>query len=244
MNNTIAKRRRLVLPAVLTLALLGALDIVSFGRAASAPGHEASNAEGRPDEGSPQAQIETPDSLGPESLGTVQVLPGATDRASPHVLLQTVLETSRAEFDKGIAIYAGHLESSGEDYARLRREFILPMLNALKILLGNGVASEDAPPALPAVNMFDAPQDSPEYEALVKKHEEEMEAHSRAILLLELWNWRVVLMQNVVGYYSQPPYATDELRQLATEVLQDDAVVNALVQKVAANIAWNTAFQP
>jgi len=144
---------------------------------------------------------------------------------------------AKAEFTKGTEMNVPYMLSSGEKYAKGRRQFIVPMLKALKILLGNGVASEDAPPALPAVNMFDAPQDSPEYEALVKKHEEEMEAHSRAILLLELWNWRVVLMQNVVGYYSQPPYATDELRQLATEILQDDAVVKEIMDRVAANIA-------
>jgi len=168
------------------------------------------------------------------ALALPQADPGAPAPSS----LETAMASARSLFNQAALMGVPYMLSTGEEYARGRRESVVPMLNALKILVDNGAPPEEAQPYLPSAGGFFVvgPHDTPQYAALVKEHEEQWEARRKAEVLLDAWSLRWIVVHNIAGYYMQPPYATDELRQLATDILKDQALVNTLVQKAEANI--------
>jgi hypothetical protein len=167
------------------------------------------------------------------ALALPQADPGAPAPSS----LETAMASARSLFNQAALMGVPYMLSTGEEYARGRRESVVPMLKALKILVQSGAPSEEDEPWLPAVSpVFVIPADSPEHAAALKRYAEQWEARRKAEVLLDAWSLRWIIAHNIAGYYMQPPYATDELRQLATDILKDQALVNTLVQKAEANI--------
>lgn len=153
---------------------------------------------------------------------------------------EQLLDTVKSYSDRACSIQLQYIGAShDEEYATGRKEVAALRLQGLAVLLDNGVPSER--PEVPSVSKF--LYRGPEYQAVLQKHEEELEAHKKAMLLEKLVGWRRNLTGNIVGSYSNQPYAVDELRQLATEILKNDAVVGEIVAQVEANIVQRESLK-
>lgn len=131
-----------------------------------------------------------------------------------------------------------------EDADKLRREFTTAGLKALKVLIDNGVPepTESARPKMPGpMTLYDPLGCTPaQLQVEQRRLAAEMEAHTQALLLDDLWCWRGMLTESIVDGYSRQPYATEELRRLATEILANPVAVKSLMSAVDAKIASRT----
>ncbi len=166
-----------------------------------------------------------------------QALPEGKRRIAKDVLLAGMLRTAKAYFDKGNVEAVKYIGIHSDEYPTARKKFIVPMLDALKLLVENGIPKDDSRPVVPGVSKFDIPAGSPGREEALKKQEEQIEARNIALLMNELIGLREIFTRNIAGYYLKKPYATDELRQLAADTIKNDDVVNELIKEVETNIA-------
>ncbi len=183
--------------------------------------------------------------LGGGSFGENGTEPGTKGPSLSVDTPEQLLDTVKSYSDRACSIQSQYIGSSHEEeYATGRKEFTALRLQGLALLLDYGVPSER--PEVPGVgkfNVYSGSHDDPEYQAVLQKHEEEVEAHKKAMLLEKLVGWRCNLTGNIVGSYSNQPYAVDELRQLATEILKNDAVVGEIVARVEANIVQRESLK-
>ncbi len=130
--------------------------------------------------------------------------------------------------DKGYAGASLARDLGPDDYSKARRDFIVPLLKALKVLKDNNVPTERI--MLPTICMPDTMSAGrPGWDAIVKEHNAQMEARRQAGVLDELVSSRFGLMVNIIGYYAKSPSAMKELREIATTVLKDDALVKEII---------------
>ncbi len=122
------------------------------------------------------------------------------------------------------------------EFAKARKQFIVPLLNALKLILDNEVPKSSDAFDIPGVDKYDVPECSPGREAIVKKHAEQIEAHEIAIQMQELIAMRSSLVKNIAGWYLQKPYATDELHQIASDILKNDDAVIEIMKEAETNM--------
>lgn len=158
-------------------------------------------------------------------------------QVSRDELLEGMLRTAKSYFDEGNAQAAMHFRDNTEEYANARKEFIIPILNALRLLVENGITKDDNRPLVPYIEKFDMAIDSPERELALAANNEQIKARKIALLTNELISYRMLITRNIAGYYVQPPYAINELRQLASDTLKNDAVVQELIAEVEPSIA-------
>ena len=121
-----------------------------------------------------------------------------------------------------------------EEYAKLRREATTLNLKALKVLLDNNAPDvdfePDYPPIVPIPNWN--PPSGPRYEAALKRYDEYREAMMDMRHQESARGWRRVLEANIAAMCIQRrPYDLEELRTLASQVLQDIALANRLVDR-------------
>jgi len=123
-----------------------------------------------------------------------------------------------------------------EEFVKRRREATVLCLTGLKLALDNN-APKEMPEGPPMVSKYECPTDSPEYQEILREHEEQLRARRRWEIETELYFQRGALTQRCVSLYTHEPYATDELRRLAGEILKGyDAVVEEILTEVEAKI--------
>lgn len=145
----------------------------------------------------------------------------------------------------GDVLFGQAFDGPKEDMALMRREAIVPILRGLKIALDHNAPKESQNP--PPVHLFDigGPKDSPAYQRMVKKHEEQLAARKKVDLLNTLYSERWALTQRCITLYSQEPYDTAELIDLASEILPEHKdAVDDLVAEVKAAIAKKEKSAP
>lgn len=92
------------------------------------------------------------------------------------------------------------------------------------------------PVALPGAGKFDCddPQNDPICKALHEKHDRQEEARKRAEEINKLQLLRASLTDSIVGLYTVDGQAIEELEEISSQILKDDALVASLLAKVNA----------
>jgi len=91
-------------------------------------------------------------------------------------------------------------------------------------------------PTLPGVDAFDImPENSADHREAVERHERQMAARKQAEIDETLWEYRRVIVGQIVEMYTHEPLAATELRDLATRVLDSPAAVDALMKVIEEN---------
>jgi len=127
--------------------------------------------------------------------------------------------------------------AKGAELARIRREATPYHLKAVRLLMDHGIGTERVP--VPEGPGFDMPLSNPanpknekeraEREANRQREIEEVqEAHARNSLMLV----RRSVTETIVYNYQLFPFATEELRQMATDALQDREAVDEIIAQV------------
>ncbi len=112
------------------------------------------------------------------------------------------------------------------DKAALRRQFIVYDLQALKLLLDNGVPDEDlTPPELTGTGLarINTNPALREQRRVAWGSLDDSRALERLIMI------RGSCEHNIAGFYAEPPFALDELRQLAAGIVKDQSTVDRIV---------------
>ena len=132
----------------------------------------------------------------------------------------------------GDAIQVANRGVRGWQLLAPRRKAVMPYLDGLKETLQYDLP--EAKPELPMVHLFtyDGPPDSELHRKLKRKNQEEIEAWNLAKFQRDMIQHRDVLTGQVSSMYSRFPWASDEIRELATKILADDAAVERLMSHV------------
>jgi hypothetical protein len=123
----------------------------------------------------------------------------------------------------------------GEEYLQHRREVVIPLLTGLKLLLDKGVPEKIG--ELPAVGKFDVPENDPHYQEIVKKHQQQEEVRKKAEEINKLAIIRIALTSTIFSLYAFGADATPEMKELASQILKNDAAVAALAAKTKSERA-------
>jgi hypothetical protein len=145
-----------------------------------------------------------------------------------------LLDDTKMHLTSGIELRRMAPKEGGAEYARARRTFVMPFLTGLKLLLDNKVPAEPPPP--PLLKSYPLSPGTPDYEENLGKWRQERARYEAYLRLEDLVCTGRVLIGAIAGSYSDKPYATDELQQLATVVLKDKDMVQQLVTRTEANI--------
>ncbi len=131
-------------------------------------------------------------------------------------------------------------KSSGypkEEMAKVRREAVVPILRGLKLALDNKAPKEIQEPPLFKIFHLYGQKNSPYNQKQLKKQEEQVAIQEKVKLLNELYIQRLALTQRCVTLYSRKPYETDELFDMASEILaKHKDFVEELVSEVETEI--------
>lgn len=137
-----------------------------------------------------------------------------------------------AYIDVGSATW-GLANDTSEDWPRYRRDIAISFLSGLKLLIDNGAPSEPVP--LLGVMKFDClSQNDPECKAMREEHDRQEKAWDRAQEINKLQLLRATLTDNIVGVYTVDGQAIEELEEISSQTLKDDALVSSLLTKVKA----------
>lgn len=108
---------------------------------------------------------------------------------------------------------------------------------AISYLEGLNAAEEyDIPqqrPEMPMAGFNNVPTNDPDYKRIQKETGDKIQAQERARSQQDLWDDRHVLTRQIVDMYTRRPRAATELRQLATKVLKNPAMVDGLMKLIA-----------
>jgi len=133
------------------------------------------------------------------------------------------------------ALMVKYWDSEKEEFVKRRQEAIVPCLTGLKLALDNKAPKKRQPP--PAVGIYHISPSSPHYQKVMKKYKEELAARKKWEFENKLYNSRRALTQSCVSLYSHEPYDTDELEQLASEILKDDEAIREILAEVRSKIS-------
>lgn len=136
----------------------------------------------------------------------------------------------------GSAIEVAHRGTHDEEMAKGRREAVIPYLQGLRQLQQKNLPK--VKPDLPGVGKYDysGPTDSELYRKLKRKNEEQLEARKLAKFQRDMIQHRDILTLQISGMYSRFPWASDEIRKLATKILKDETAVERLMSAVDAAV--------
>jgi hypothetical protein len=189
----------------------------------------------------------------PNGRGTeVQGTPVPPDQAPP-AQLQELQPVVRGLIEQSFDACLRLVDAPEADRGAARREFALVSLKAMAVLSAagfSGVPKEvQRPPAFPSLENLQQPTEQDQ--AALKQYREQYAAWQAACnksrLASELADYYGLLSRVVCDAYALEPPAVDELRQLATETLKDDAAVGELLAKFEGQVAaqaWERGEEP
>jgi len=135
------------------------------------------------------------------------------------------------------AMMVGFWERPKEEFIKIRQKTIVPCLTGLKLALDHKAPEQwKTPPGVMSIGGISP--NSPRYNEMKKKHEEQLLAQKKWEFENKLYFERKAFLQRCVSLYSHEPYNTDELKRIADQILRSypDAV-KELVSKVESEIA-------
>jgi hypothetical protein len=139
----------------------------------------------------------------------------------------------------GDAIQVSNRGVHGDELARAGREAVMPYLYGLRETLDCDLP--EGPPPVPRIRsaafVIARIEDPERRKAAIARQQELVAAQRRAILQGDMILHRGILSNQVVHMYTRFPFATEELRELATGVLQDEMAVRRLVDAVVKGIS-------
>lgn len=136
----------------------------------------------------------------------------------------------------GEALEAKYRDATGEDFIAKRQQIVIPYLTGLKLVIENQTTRKRREPPAVSRYRYDGPPNDPEYQAMLKKHEEEITARENVMLQNKLVDYRNVFTSKCVDLYSREPFAQDELQQLAGEILENEDAAKEILTEVRARI--------
>lgn len=145
----------------------------------------------------------------------------------------------------GDTIQVAHRGVHNQKLVTARRKAVMPYLLGLKETLHYDLP--EVKPDLPGVDKFDygGPSDTEEYRSIKRKHQEQVEARKKAKFQRAMIQHRDVLTSQTSTMYSRFPFASNEIKELATQVLEDEkaverlmSAVNAAVQQRIKELGW------
>jgi hypothetical protein len=149
----------------------------------------------------------------------------------------SVLDMIKMYDNWGESLSVKYEGATGKMYLDVRKEIIIPYLHEFKIILDNQTASKKQYIAHVDGFCVDGPPGTDE--AIRKINTAQMAARAQEDFQNSIIDHREGLVHRIVDLYAQWPYATDELSQLATEILKKDDVAKDLIAKVEAQIKVN-----
>ena len=145
----------------------------------------------------------------------------------------------------GDAIQTANRGVHNQELIVARRKAALPYLEGLKETLQYNLP--EVKPDLPGVGRYryHGPTDTEEYREMIHEHQKQVEAREKAEFQREMIEYRDVLTSQISSMYSRFPWASDEMRELATKILGDKTAVDRLmsavdkaVQKRSEELGW------
>lgn len=121
---------------------------------------------------------------------------------------------------------------TGAELVRARKEVAVPYLKGIKLALECGLP--ELPLEVPVVPRMDASEGVDQ--DLLQQHQQQVEARRQAQLVNRMVQDRAICGDQLVFLYTRRPYATDELRAMASEILGNEKTVAQLVARVEAAI--------
>jgi hypothetical protein len=113
---------------------------------------------------------------------------------------------------------------SEDQFVELRREAIVFCLKGLKLALDNN--APDVFPSVPAVGIYHISPKSPNYERMMKKHQEEVNARKKWEFEYQLYMQRQDLVGLCRAMYLHKPYNLNEFQQFSQTILKDHTKVS------------------
>ena len=136
----------------------------------------------------------------------------------------------------GGAIQVLHADARGDSLIAARREVARPYLMGLRVCLDHNVRSSmpELPP-LPGVR-YAGPSSNKDYGERKRMADERNRLVLERLLRRRMVPFRDILVHRLAFIYSRLPLASDELRQMAREVLADEQAVDDLMKAVGQRI--------
>lgn len=132
----------------------------------------------------------------------------------------------------GDAIQVAHAGVRGQELAVARKKAVMPYLIGLKETLQHALPEEK--PEMPKVGFlsYDGSTDADKYRKLKREHDAQIEAQRIARFQQDMIQNRDTLTGQVAHLYSRMPFATEEIRSLASKILEDENAVRLLMTAV------------
>jgi hypothetical protein len=145
---------------------------------------------------------------------------------------QEPLKKARLYIYWGDAIQVASRGVHDQELMVARRKAAMPYLEGLKESL-----QYDLPEAIPDMPMgsfltYDGPTDTPQYRELMQRQQARADAQKRVRSQRDMIQHQGIMISQIAGMYSRFPRASNEIRQLATEVLNNKQMVDRLMAKV------------
>lgn len=167
-----------------------------------------------------------------------QLIPNKTIEFSKKALEYTLDPVDQLQLYVywGDAIQVAHRGVHNQELVAARRKAVMPYLQGLKEALKHNLP--EVKPDLPSVSRvrYVGPPDSDEYRKIKRKNEEQMAAWRLARLQQDMIQHRVALTGQISYMYSRFPFASNEIKELAAQVLEDETAVERLMSAVNAAV--------
>lgn len=125
---------------------------------------------------------------------------------------------------------------TGNDLARARAVIVRHYLEGIKVAADLGMPNEKTKVPMAGFLTWRGPPDDPEYLTMKERNDKLVAAGQEARRANEFFDRRQTLEGQIVFLYTRWPLATDELRRIAKEILENDSAVESLLAKVKAGI--------
>ncbi len=132
----------------------------------------------------------------------------------------------------GDAIQIANRGVRGEEMVRVRRAAVMPYLTGLKESLKYDIPDKNPEVTVARPDRYHGPPGTEEFREAMRKIEVYNKALERVRFQRDMILRRDTLTSQIASLYSRMPFATEELRTLATDVLQDEKAIKRLMDAV------------
>jgi len=135
-------------------------------------------------------------------------------------------------------VYMGdafQVEDWQKPFPAKRAKAVVPYLEGLKETQRQHLPAKA--PESPPVGASDIPPSDPGYAEYKRQHVEALRAWEVAQAQKKMIGLRDVLVHQIVGLYTRPPYATEELKSIATNILGEGKEFDHLMAAVNDKVA-------